>query len=180
MQVTDKDVFRSIGLEMDSETLINTCLSNEGFYQKLCNSKNFWDMKLQKDYPNVSNYYRRNNLPLKDAKKKYIETFQKERTLIEVASREYFKKIENKKLVQRIISFGIKNFIYKISKHPEYRAAFINRDKEKEKEIINSVVEDASKEFGIPKEDLESLYYVIDSRYLSYNTNSTYDIFKFL
>lgn len=75
METLPKDIRRKLALELKPHDLINFCLLNKKTNADVCDSDEFWRLKLSMDYPIVFNYYQRHNLILKTPKNTYIRKF---------------------------------------------------------------------------------------------------------
>jgi len=71
-----KDVKRELALNLSPKDLINLCLTDKITNKEICNSNEFWTRKLQKDYPEELYEFYMDNIPIKNAKKSYINRFQ--------------------------------------------------------------------------------------------------------
>jgi len=67
-----KDVQRKIALNLEAHELIKFCSTNQKTYQDICNSDEFWRLKLEMDYPNEF----KNAGIIKNPKNIYIKKFQ--------------------------------------------------------------------------------------------------------
>lgn len=84
MESLPLDVRRKIALNLSPKELIELCLSSkEVFYKGICHDDEFWRLKVEHDYPEVMEYFNRNNLIMKNPKNTYIRVFSKISKLIE-------------------------------------------------------------------------------------------------
>jgi len=86
-----KDLQRKIALELKPYDLINFCLTEKQIYKNVCDSNEFWRLKLSIDYPEVFNYYSKNNMILRNPKNTYIKQFTQR-------TKEFEKFLENKNI----------------------------------------------------------------------------------
>ena len=78
------DLRRKIALDLSPTELIKLCLSSkEVFYKGICNNDEFWRLKIEYDYPEIIDYFRKNNLILRNPKNTYIRTFSRISEIIE-------------------------------------------------------------------------------------------------
>ena len=88
METLPLDLRRKIALNLSPKELIELCLSSkEVFYKGICQDDQFWRLKVEYDYPEVMEYFQKNNLVLKNPKNTYIRVFSKISKLIEYESR---------------------------------------------------------------------------------------------
>jgi len=75
METLTKDTLTKIALELSPPDLINFCSTNKK--NNICSSENkdFWRLKIQRDYPKVFNYYKIQNITLVNPKNTYIRKF---------------------------------------------------------------------------------------------------------
>jgi hypothetical protein len=85
-----KDIQIKLALELSPKDLINLCLASKGTYEKICDSKDFWRQKLQKDYPKLFYYYQKQNKILLNPKNTYIRKFTEISKEIENYVSKYF------------------------------------------------------------------------------------------
>ena len=90
MENLPKDIRRKLALELKPHDLINFCLINKKTNADVCDSDEFWRLKLSMDYPLVFNYYQRHNLILKNPKNTYIRKFTDISRELEKFVDEYF------------------------------------------------------------------------------------------
>ena len=69
------DIQRQIALELEPYDLIMFCRSNKTINQEICNSNEFWRLKIQRDFPVIWSYFNDHNLILKNPKDTYIRNF---------------------------------------------------------------------------------------------------------
>ena len=87
METLPLDLRRKIALKLSPKELIELCLSSkEVFYKGICKDDEFWRLKVEYDYPEVMEYFRKSNLILKNPKNTYIRVFSQISKLIEKAS----------------------------------------------------------------------------------------------
>jgi len=72
MERLPKDVTFKIALDLSPQDLINFCVTEKKKFKNICDSENFWRLKLEKDYPEL---YKRIPKPVKDPKRRYIKEF---------------------------------------------------------------------------------------------------------
>ena len=77
------DIQRKIALELTPQDFISLCAAKKEFYVNICRDEKFWRLKIERDYPEIFNYFRKNNLVLKNPKETYIRTFKKLAELLE-------------------------------------------------------------------------------------------------
>ena len=53
MEKVSPDLLKLLALELDNKTLFNLCKTSKRMNQNICNSKDFWVMKLRKEFPNI-------------------------------------------------------------------------------------------------------------------------------
>ena len=75
MEMLPKDLRRKIALELTPEELIKLCKEKPGWEKEICESKEFWRLKLQRDFPVLFNYYEKSGLTLTQPKNTYLKTF---------------------------------------------------------------------------------------------------------
>ena len=78
-----KDLQRKIALKLSPPELIRFCKTNKSLNIEICESNDFWRLKLEKDYPELFNYFSKNKLILKNPKNTYMRRFTEISTLIE-------------------------------------------------------------------------------------------------
>ena len=76
MEKLPKDLKRKLALELNPPDLIAFCASNRDLNRDICESKEFWRLKLEVDYPEVLPYFRKYGKILVDPKKTYIRKFR--------------------------------------------------------------------------------------------------------
>ena len=83
MEKLPKDLKRKLALELSPVDLITFCASNRELNRDICESKEFWRLKLEVDYPEVIPYFKKYGKPLIDPKKTYIRKFTEVSKLID-------------------------------------------------------------------------------------------------
>lgn len=86
METLSIDLKRNISLDLPPVDLIRLCLTSSELYENICNSDEFWRLKIEKDYPEVTKYFRKNNLILRKPKVTYIRVFSSISKVIEEES----------------------------------------------------------------------------------------------
>ena len=76
MEKLPKDLKRKLALELSPQDLIVFCSSNRELNRDICESKEFWRLKLDRDYPEVFPYFRKYGKVLVDPKRTYIKKFR--------------------------------------------------------------------------------------------------------
>ena len=76
MERLPKDLKRKLALELSPQDLITFCASNRELNRDICESKEFWRLKLDRDYPEVFPYFRKYGKVLVDPKRTYIKKFR--------------------------------------------------------------------------------------------------------
>lgn len=76
MEKLPKDLKRKLALELSPSDLISFCASNRKLNQDICESKEFWRLKLEMDYPETIPYFRKYGKPLVNPKNTYIRKFR--------------------------------------------------------------------------------------------------------
>ena len=76
MEKLPKDLKRKLALELSPSDLITFCASNRELNRDICESKEFWRLKLDRDYPEVFPYFRKYGKVLVDPKRTYIKKFR--------------------------------------------------------------------------------------------------------
>ena len=76
MEKLPKDLKRKLALELAPSDLITFCASNRELNRDICESKEFWRLKLDRDYPEVFPYFRKYGKVLVDPKRTYIKKFR--------------------------------------------------------------------------------------------------------
>ena len=69
------DLKRKIALELSPPDIISLCATSKQFNTEICNSKEFWRLKLQKDFPSRYNLMVKNKLVFINPKQSYIREF---------------------------------------------------------------------------------------------------------
>jgi len=88
------DLRRKIALDLSPTELIKLCLSSkEVFYKGICNNDEFWRLKIEHDYPEIIDYFRKNNLILRNPKNTYIRTFSRISEIIEKLDKNGYDKL---------------------------------------------------------------------------------------
>jgi len=88
MESLPLDLRRKIALDLSPKELIELCLaSKEVFYKGICQDNEFWRLKIEYDYPEVIEYFRKNNLILRNPKNTYIRVFSKISEIVEKKSK---------------------------------------------------------------------------------------------
>ena len=88
MESLPLDLRRKIALDLSPKELIELCLaSKEVFYKGICKDDEFWRLKIEYDYPEVIEYFRNNNLILRNPKNTYIRVFSKLSEIVEKYSK---------------------------------------------------------------------------------------------
>ncbi len=172
MNVTDTNIIRLVALEMEPVDLIIFCSSQREFYEKVCWSNDFWILKLEKDYPNAFNYYKRYNIPFKNPKNIYIRIFKKDAEFVE-KSLEHINKnnelsVEEITLMEKFLIYLIKNLRLFIINNGDINGNILN------------IIDRTSKERDLNVSDKikKLLLYIIQSDYIPYEESTIYDIFK--
>ena len=95
METLPKDPLTKIALELSPPDLINFCSVSRK--NNICSSENkdFWRLKIQRDYPKVFNYYKRRGIVLVNPKNTYIRKFMEVSVIIENFIAENFKHLNN-------------------------------------------------------------------------------------
>ena len=75
MEKLPKDLKRKLALELSPSDLIGFCASNRELNRDICQSNEFWRLKLEVDYPEVFPYFRKYGKVLTDPKRTYIKKF---------------------------------------------------------------------------------------------------------
>jgi hypothetical protein len=103
MERLPKDVLIKTALESSPPDLINFCVAEKEKYGSICDSKEFWVLKLQKDYPKL---YEKLEKPIKDPKNEYMKEFthvsRKLEELANYISEELFERIFVKDFIKFI------------------------------------------------------------------------------
>ena len=121
MENLPKDIRRKLALELKPHDLINFCLVNKKTNADVCDSDEFWRLKLSMDYPLVFNYYQRHNLILKNPKNTYIRKFTDITRELEKFVDEYFptdKKLHIEELLNLYEIYKI--WLYTNKNHKNY------------------------------------------------------------
>ena len=110
------DIQRKIALELEPYDLISFCAANKTTNQAICNADVFWRLKLQKDFPELFNYFQVNNMVLKSPKNTYMRTFIKLSELIEQHSEGLYIPRHNSNIhdIINIFDINVRNKIYKV------------------------------------------------------------------
>lgn len=72
LEKLSKDILYKTTLDLSPPDLINLCYASKKMYKSICDSEDFWLLKLRKDYPY---FFERIHKPLKNPKKEYIRIF---------------------------------------------------------------------------------------------------------
>jgi hypothetical protein len=75
MENLPKDVKRKLALELQPADLITFCATNRKMNGDICESKEFWRLKLERDYPETIPYFRKYGKTLVNPKATYIRKF---------------------------------------------------------------------------------------------------------
>jgi hypothetical protein len=149
MENLPKDIRRKLALELKPHDLINFCLLNKKTNADVCDSDEFWRLKLSMDYPLVFNYYQRHNLILKNPKNTYIRKFTDISRELEKFVDEYFptdKRLHIEELLNLYELYKI--WIYTNKNHKNYinarnrfadRYGISNNNRDKIHEVFNSI-----------------------------------------
>ena len=123
------DIQRKIALDLDPSDFISLCSSKKEFYKNICENDIFWRLKIERDYPEIFNYFQKNGLILKNPKNTYIRTFKKIAELLEIYSsniivyennKDVFKPIQtNKEVINKIYNVLSSSYI-------DYRKVYDN------------------------------------------------------
>ena len=76
MESLPADIQRKIALDLNPAELFRLC-SDDTYKQTICESREFWLLKLERDYPDMLNYYNRHGMKLQNPKNTYIKKFTK-------------------------------------------------------------------------------------------------------
>ena len=80
MKRLPKDILVKTALELSPSDLINLCVAEKDMYKNICNSKDFWRLKLERDYLDPKNEYMKEftfvSKNIEDALNKIIETIK--------------------------------------------------------------------------------------------------------
>lgn len=76
MESLPADIQRKIALDLSPGELFTLCLDNT-YKKNICESREFWLLKLERDYPNMLNYFNRHGMKIKNPKDTYINKFTK-------------------------------------------------------------------------------------------------------
>ena len=116
------DIRRKISLDLSPGDLVSLCVSSKDvFYKGICNDNKFWRLKIENDYPEIMEYYRKSNLILKNPKNTYIRTFSKISKIFEDEIKRFNKYVYNSSVgLYEFLSVIFKEFrkkmLYKNSK----------------------------------------------------------------
>ena len=138
------DIQRKIALDLPPYDLISLCRVDKDTNKNICNSDKFWRLKLQKDFPEIVEFFDRTKLPIKNPKVTYIRNFIALSELIEhQVNKILSKKTIRKKLYKVLydsyndirLTFDAKTLLYMITyKYIEFDNAIkvaVNRNIEK-------------------------------------------------
>ena len=75
METLNKDIKRKFALELRPPDLIKFCLVKREINKEICESDEFWRLKLERDYPHIFYYYQRNDTVVKHPKDVYVKQF---------------------------------------------------------------------------------------------------------
>lgn len=107
------NIQRKIALELKPYDLVSFCASDKSFNKNICSDDKFWRLKIEKDFPEIFEYFKKTGLILKNPKSTYIRNFVNLSKLIEKNTIYYrdekpiFKKIKDE-------NGYIKDKIYKV------------------------------------------------------------------
>lgn len=76
MQSFPADMQRKVALELTPSELFKMC-SDDTFKRTICDSKEFWLLKLEKDYPDMFRYYKKHSMKFANPKNTYVKKFSK-------------------------------------------------------------------------------------------------------
>jgi len=81
------DIQRKIALNLEPYDLISLCASQKSFYKNICDNQDFWRLKIERDFPEIFNYFQKTGLILRNPKNTYIRTFKSLSEILEKYSR---------------------------------------------------------------------------------------------
>lgn len=120
-----KDLQRKVALELSPSDLINFCVTNKNVNVEICESKDFWRLKLEKDYPEVFNYFSKGKLILKNPKNTYIRRFTEVSREVEIFVRQQVHP-EYQPLIYDIIYKSYEEYVEKKKLGEDKAVAFEN------------------------------------------------------
>ena len=138
MQQLSKDVKREIALDLSPPDLINLCSTQKEFNKEICESRDFWMRKLEKDYPEEFLQFHKKGIPVKNPKDRYIKKF----TFI---SRQIESFIDE--FIDKVFGYGFLKFLNEDYKKGLYKVIYdvyseAKKDKEKDiEELLNEAID---------------------------------------
>lgn len=115
------DIQRQIALELEPYDLISFCASNQNINREICNSNEFWRLKMQKDFPEIWSYFLNSGMVMKQPKNTYIRNF--------IGISKIIEKETDRFMYRYVYTIGLKNHQdpYVIKRHIEKDEMFFNK-----------------------------------------------------
>ena len=110
------NILRKIALDLEPYDLISFCASDKSFNKNICSDDNFWRLKIQKDFPEIFEYFKKTGLILRNPKTTYIRNFKKLSEIIEKNATVYYNREETDilKNIKNENKAEVKDKIYKV------------------------------------------------------------------
>lgn len=155
------DIQRQIALELEPYDLIIFCRSNKNINREICNSNEFWRLKMEKDFPEVWSYFTNAGMIMKQPKNTYIRIF--------IAISKIIEKETDRFMYGYIGNVGLKNGV-----HPYLMEQKMERNNNSE------MFYDRVNEIGLLNDqnvfDIKDKFYkVLYDSYVDYRLSYNYD-----